>query len=293
MYKSNLDLQTTVRDSFTLRGVGIHSGEAVAVTVQPALEGGIRFHRADQPSVSIPAHLSSLQATLRCTVLAAGEIRVATTEHLLGALWALGVDHARILVEGEELPALDGSALEYVQALQRVGLQRLERPREWLELAQPVWVREGDASILALPAPALQVTYVLEYDHPMVGTQVVSVAPDPAAFAEQVAPARTFGFLEWAEELRKRGLARGASLENTVVIAPDRILSPLRFADEFARHKILDVIGDLALLGRPLRAHVIAVRGGHALNASLVGRILELCQSDGATQPGPSRESAG
>ncbi|HOM83321.1 MAG TPA: UDP-3-O-acyl-N-acetylglucosamine deacetylase [Armatimonadota bacterium] len=293
MYTSNLDLQTTVRDSFTLRGVGIHSGEAVAVTVQPACEGGIRFHRADQPAVSIPAHLSSLQATPRCTVLAAGEIRVATTEHLLSALWALGVDHARVLVEGDELPALDGSALEYVQALQRVGLRDLDQPREWLDLAQPVWVRQGDASILALPAPAFKVTYVLEYDHPMVGTQVVSADVDPGTFAEQVAPARTFGFLEWAEELRKRGLARGASLENTVVIAPDRILSPLRFADEFARHKILDMIGDLALLGRRLRAHVIAVRGGHALNASLVGRILELCQLDGATRSGSSHESAG
>ncbi|NLC56793.1 MAG: UDP-3-O-[3-hydroxymyristoyl] N-acetylglucosamine deacetylase [Armatimonadetes bacterium] len=265
--------QATVRDSFSLRGIGIHSGQAVAVTVHPAQDGGVRFECSRYPGVTIPACFSSVRSTPRSTVLAAGDARVATTEHLLAALSALGVDHARVVVEGEELPALDGSAVEYVRAILAVGRKPLDRRREPLRLRRPVWVSEGEAHLLALPAPGLRLSYVLEYPHPLVGTQVASIAITAERFATAVAPARTFGFLEWAEQLRARGLALGASPENTVVIAPDRILAPLRFPDEFVRHKILDLVGDLALLGRPLHAHVIAVRGGHATNIALVTQI--------------------
>lgn len=245
----------------------------MTVAVHPARDGGIRFVRESAPMVTIPAHLSAVRSTARRTVLAADGYSVATTEHLLAALYALGVDHARVVVDGEELPALDGSAGEYVEAIRSVGLTTLPQPRKPLVLRQPVWWREGDAHLLALPSTGLRISYVLEYAHPLVGTQVASFAVTPETFGEAIAPARTFGFLEWAEALRARGLALGASPENTVVIAPDRILAPLRFADEFVRHKVLDLIGDLALLGRPLRAHVIAIRGGHATNVALAKRI--------------------
>jgi UDP-3-O-[3-hydroxymyristoyl] N-acetylglucosamine deacetylase len=272
--KSNRDLQTTVRGSFTLHGVGIHSGKSVAVTVHPAQAGGIRFVRADQPDVAIKAEVHAVQDTPRCTVLAAGEVRIATTEHLLAAFWALGIDHALVTVDGAELPILDGSAAEFVHAIEQVGVQALDATRAPLYLAAPVWVQSGNAHILAVPAEGLRVTYVLEYPHPQVGVQTVSIAITPDAFAEAIAPARTFGFVEWAEELRARSLALGASPENTVVITQEGTLTPLRFPDELVRHKILDLLGDLALLGRPLHAHIMALRSGHAANAALVRNIL-------------------
>ncbi len=269
------ELQATVRDSFTLHGVGIHSGHAVAVTVNPAQEGGIRFTRAQSPELAIPAHVTSVRSTPRSTVLAAGGVQVATTEHLLAALWILGVDHAHVVVEGDELPALDGSAIEYVRAIERVGLRTLDTPRRPLALSRPVWVEEGSVTLMAAPSPCLRVSFVLEFPHPVVGTQTASFAVTPAAFAEEIASARTFGLLEWADELRARGLALGASEENTVVVTRDGTLSPLRYPDEFVRHKILDLLGDLALLGRPLQAHVMALRSGHATNVALARRILE------------------
>lgn len=262
-----------MRDSFTLRGVGIHSGRAVAVTVHPAQEGGIRFTRADAPAVSIPARVGSVRSTSRSTVLSADGVQIATTEHLLAAFLVLGVDHARVVADGDELPALDGSAIPYVQAIRRVGREELGVPRQPVTLARPAWIHQGSADIVALPADDLRITYVLDYAHPMIGTQTASLPITTVTFVEEIAPARTFGLLEWAEELRARGLALGASTENTVVVTQDGYLSPLRYPDEFVRHKILDMVGDLALLGRPLRAHVLAVRSGHAANIALAREI--------------------
>lgn len=275
VYYSDSKLQATLRDSFTLRGVGIHSGQPAAVTASPADTGGIRFTRGDAPSTVIPARVSSVRSTPRSTVLSVDGVSIATTEHLLAAFWAMGVDHALVVIDGDELPALDGSALPYVEAIRAVGLRSLNTRREPLILDRPVWVQAGDAHILALPAPHLRISYTLDFPHPMVGTQTVTAAICPEGFATEIAAARTFGLLEWAEQLRAQGLALGASTENTVVIAPEGFLSPLRFPDEFARHKLLDLLGDLALLGQPLHAHVLALRSGHATNVALARRILE------------------
>lgn len=275
MYHFVAQRQATIKNSFSLRGIGIHSGGTVSVTVLPAEGGGIRFTCREEPTVVIPACVEAHSPLPHCTALASGGQRVLTIEHLLAVLWVMGVDHATVLVEGGELPGLDGSALEYVRALQRAGLRALDGARAVLKLPGPIWVRESNAHLVALPASHLRVTYVLEYPHPQIGRQMATLSVSPESFAAEVAPARTFGFAEWAEALRARGLAKGASPENTVVITPEGFLSPLRYPEEFARHKLLDLLGDLALLGRPLHAHVLSLRGGHATNVQLVRRILE------------------
>ncbi|MDH7568685.1 MAG: UDP-3-O-acyl-N-acetylglucosamine deacetylase, partial [Armatimonadota bacterium] len=179
MENNLFSLQTTLRASFELSGIGVHSGRPAAVKVLPAEGGGIRFRRTDQAGVVIPAHAAAVASTPRSTVLQRHGVSIATTEHLLAALWSMGVDHAEVVAASEELPILDGSAQDYARAIQGVGLRRLSEPRRPLALSAPAWVRAGEAHILALPAPRLRVCYVLEYSHPMVGTQVVDFDVSP------------------------------------------------------------------------------------------------------------------
>ncbi|HEY4002626.1 MAG TPA: UDP-3-O-acyl-N-acetylglucosamine deacetylase, partial [Candidatus Xenobia bacterium] len=209
----------------------------------------------------------------RCMQLQWGEVQVLTPEHLLSACHGLGIRDARFLLDGPEVPILDGSAAPFARAMVESGLTE-GAPQEPLHLDTPVAVVDGSSMILCRPAPTFSATYVAHYPHPLVGTQVYEYGSD-TDYLSQIAPARTFGFLEEVEALRAQGLIMGGSLECAVVVMPDHFSTPLRFPDELVRHKVLDLLGDLAVLGRPLAAHVIAVRTSHRLHVRLLHALAE------------------
>jgi UDP-3-O-[3-hydroxymyristoyl] N-acetylglucosamine deacetylase len=260
----------------TLRGVGLHSGRRVRMRLVPAeAETGIVFVRTDQGGVRIPATLDFAGPSFYATVLQNEGVRVSTIEHLMAALYALQIDDLCIELDGAEPPILDGSARPFVEAILDAGRSDLPVEREYMTLIRPIVVSEQEKRIAAYPAPEYRVTYAIDFDHPLLGYQELSVGLwRDGDFAEKLAPARTFTFEGEVDNLRRQGLALGGSLGNALVIGEDRILNPeLRFPDEFVRHKMLDLTGDLSLLGRPLCAHVVAYRAGHDLHARLARRI--------------------
>jgi UDP-3-O-[3-hydroxymyristoyl] N-acetylglucosamine deacetylase len=246
------------------------------VTIRPADEGsGIGFVRTDRGGVEIPATARLLNGTSLSTTLSRGAETVATVEHVLSALGGLGVDNARIEVDGPEVPILDGSARPFVDLIVRAGLRTQAAARRFLALTRPIRVKDGDKEILALPANELTVTYAIDFPHPAIGYQAAASRIEAATYAAEIAPARTFCLMREVESMRRAGLARGGSFDNAVVVGEDGVVNgSLRFPDEFVRHKMLDLVGDLALLGAPLRAHVIAFKAGHRLHTALVRRIL-------------------
>lgn len=266
----------TLARPVTIRGVGIHTGAEATVTLAPAERpgAGVVFVVGEQ---EIPARASNVADTARCTVLGGpGGASVATVEHLLSALSGMGVTDCRVAVEGPEIPIGDGSAALWIEALAGAGIAPLGEQIAPLTLQEPIVLAGANgAFIAAFPAESLRMTVAVSFAHALVGTQVARF--DPArgqSYAAEIAPARTFGFIEEVEALRAAGLARGGTLENAVVVYPDRYSVPLRFPDELARHKLLDLIGDLALAGRPLVADVVAVRPSHRLNTDFA-RVLE------------------
>jgi UDP-3-O-[3-hydroxymyristoyl] N-acetylglucosamine deacetylase len=242
----------------------------------PAPAGhGIQFFRTDV-GVAIPARLANLARLDHATTLSAEGVSIETVEHLLSALQGLGVDDVRVEVDGPEVPILDGSAAPFVILIHEVGLRPLPAPREYLKVLAPVEVVHGAKSARLLPSDQLRISYTIGFDHPLLRHQAVTLRITPVAYAEEVAPARTFGFLRDVEALRRSGLALGGSLENAVVIGESGVLNnKLRYEDEFVRHKVLDAIGDLALLGHPLIAHLEANKAGHALHAALAQKLLD------------------
>ncbi|HEX7253023.1 MAG TPA: UDP-3-O-acyl-N-acetylglucosamine deacetylase [Thermoanaerobaculia bacterium] len=261
--------QTTLRTSVSIEGVGLHSGHPVRAIFRPApADSGILFVRADHPETVIPARLASASSFDYATTLASSGVSIGTVEHVLSAAAGEGLDNCRVEIEGPEVPILDGSALPFVRLFHAAGFERLEPPVRPLELRRPVEVVRGDRSVRFAPdGPGLTVTYEIDFPHPIVGRQALTISVRPEEYASGIAPARTFGFTREVEEMRARGLARGGSLQNAVVLDDKGILSgPLRFRDEFVRHKVLDLIGDLSLLGRPLSGHVYARKAGHALH---------------------------
>lgn len=266
--------QRTIERPVALAGIGLHSGRTATLVCAPAPpDSGIVMVRRDLPDAApVPARLDSVIDTRRgITIGAHSPIR--TVEHLLAAAAGLGISNLRVDVAGEELPILDGSAAPYCDALRRGGIA--EQPPAWSaqRLARAMWVERGSAWILAIPAEVFRVTYIVPTGHPRLGTQIVDFDPRRHSFVEQIAPARTWGFAEELETLRAAGLAMGASAENALGIGPEGYLTPPRFPDEPARHKVLDLIGDLALLGRPLLAHLIALGAGHGLHVELAKQI--------------------
>jgi UDP-3-O-[3-hydroxymyristoyl] N-acetylglucosamine deacetylase len=269
---------TLAKPSNTLRGVGLHSGADAAVRFRPAPAGaGLTFHHI-LTGQEIAARAANVTDTSRCTRLGRDGWEVQTVEHALSALAGLGVDDAVIETEGGELPAGDGSAAPFVALIQEAGLR--EQPGATvspLTLTQPVTVSAGAAALVALPADQLTLAVVLDYPrHPYLGALAATFDAAGGDYAADIAPARTFGFLSEIEALRALGLGLGASRENAVVLGEDRYETPLRFANELARHKLLDLMGDLALIGRPLLAQVIAVRPSHALNTRLARTLSEI-----------------
>ena len=265
--------QQTIRKSVTLEGIGLHSGKPARLTLSPAPpDSGIIFCVGphDDP---IPAAPESVVDSHYATTIGKNGTRIQTVEHLMAAAAGLGIDNLRVEVDGPEVPAADGSAKPFVVLLGHAGRQPQSARRRPIELPHPVHVGGGGRWMHVVPSDTFRISYTLDNDHPAIGTQVLSVTPTEDSFVHEYAPARTYGFLKDLGVLRKAGRALGGSLDNTIVLGKRATLNGLRFRDEFVRHKVLDLIGDLALLGRPLRAHVIARNGGHALNFELVVAI--------------------
>jgi UDP-3-O-[3-hydroxymyristoyl] N-acetylglucosamine deacetylase len=240
---------------------------------------GIVFVRTDRPEpVEIPARPTAVKTTQFATTLGNGDATVATVEHLLAALYGLGIDNIRIGVDGPELPVLDGSAASFVYMIRSAGIYTQREPRSVLRLRRPLEVRNGERWIRIEPARRFRISYAVEFEHRAIGRQEFEVDSfDADWFERELSRARTFGFLHEVGALWRAGFARGASLHNTVVLGGDGVVNPegLRWSDEFVRHKVLDLFGDLALLGLPIQGHVRVERGGHAVHLSLISAILE------------------
>lgn len=261
--------QRTIAAPVTLRGTGLHSGQSVEMTLRPASEGaGIVFRRVDLRGAAIPAALETVTGTAHRVTLG-GADGVQTVEHLLSAAWALGVDNMDVDVGGGELPGMDGSALPLVRAIRGAGLRRQGAPKAVLEVRRPVLVGNTGAWAVALPGPRFSAVCIVTLDPPGPGDQAATYDPERDAYEETIAPARTWGYEKDADVLRREGLALGASLENTLVIGGTGFLNTPRFANEAARHKVVDLLGDLALTGHVIRGTVIAVRAGHGLHVAL------------------------
>ena len=271
------DVQHTIRRSVSCSGIGLHSGEKVTLLLRPARAGyGVRFRRADLGGVEIPATVDNVDRLHYATGLSRDAGTVETVEHLLAALVSLGVDNVVVELNQAEVPIMDGSAASFVYLVHEAGLKRLTRPRRYLKALRPISLTRGEKRIALYPSDHFKVTYSISFDHPLLRHMTHTLRVTRESFVDEIAPARTFGFLKEVEMLRQKGLALGGSLDNAVVLGETGVLnSSLRFDDEFVRHKILDVIGDLALVGYPVIGHLVAHRGGHELHAAFAEKILQ------------------
>jgi UDP-3-O-[3-hydroxymyristoyl] N-acetylglucosamine deacetylase len=270
-----MDAQKTLRRQISCAGIGLHSGNKVTLTLKPALaDTGIVFRRTDL-GVEIPAAVSQVSAFHYATVLGRNGATVETVEHLLAALVSVGVDNVVVELNHNEVPIMDGSAAPFLYLVQEAGIRRLSAPRRYMKVVRPLQIAHGDKRIAIYPSDHFKVTYTISFDHPLLRHQSRTERITEQSFAECIAPARTFGFLKEVETLRQNGLALGGSLENAIVIGDAGVLNALRFEDEFVRHKILDAVGDLSLVGHPIIGHVVAHRAGHALHTALAAKLLE------------------
>lgn len=269
-------LQCTLKEDVVLEGIALHTGVHSRITIQPAPpDTGVVFRHMD---VDIPAEISRVSATARNTELSRNGITIYTVEHVLAALSGLGVDNAIVEMTAPEPPVMDGSALVFVEAIRSAGIAKTYSPRRVRVLREPFAVGHGASCVSCVPAEKFGVSFLLEYKHKMIGYQAISFDGSEESFIEDFAPARTFGLIEEVEALSKAGLAKGGSAENAVIVYPDRYSSALRYYDEFVRHKVLDMIGDISLAGALPMAHFTGVRSGHRLNADAVRRFIELSE---------------
>jgi UDP-3-O-[3-hydroxymyristoyl] N-acetylglucosamine deacetylase len=288
--------QQTIRRTVALEGIGLHSGKQVKITLAPAPpDSGIVF-RVGPDGHPIPAAPESVVDSHYATTIGRNGTRIQTVEHLMAAAAGLGIDNLSVEVEGTELPAVDGSAKPFVGLLNTAGRATQSARRRPIVIRQPIHVGSGNRWIQIVPSPELRISYTLDNDHPAIGTQVLTWIPTEESFINEFAPARTYGFLKDLGAMRKHGLALGGSLDNAIVVGKRGTLNGLRYRDEFVRHKVLDLVGDLALLGRPIHGHVIARNAGHALNFELVVEIqralgLERRPAGAALRVVPAREA--
>jgi UDP-3-O-[3-hydroxymyristoyl] N-acetylglucosamine deacetylase len=275
---SNLIKQTTLAREVSIAGHGLHTGEPSRITLKPApAYTGYVFRRTDLSNFEIPAAPQFVARVSYATTLMRQGVMIATVEHLLSALAGSNIDNCTIDVNSLEVPIVDGSAEPFIEMIEQAGTAKLEAPRQFLRVLKRVEVADGNRRMSISPAPSLKISCLIEFRHPMIGTQRHEVEIVNGQFAQQVASARTFGFLEELDSLRNLGLTRGGSLDNAIVLTPEGgILNRegLRYTDEFVRHKIIDIIGDLALFGMPVLGHVEAERSGHGLHTALVSRVL-------------------
>jgi len=268
--------QTSITRVVETKGIGLHTAVPGSLRLVPAPAGtGIVFRRVDLDNFEIEAHGRNVARVSYATSLMKKGVLLSTTEHLLAALYASGIDNVYIDIDAIEIPILDGSSQPFIELLAQAGLRRQTRRRRYLKVLRPLEIIDGDRRIGIYPADEFRVHCLVDYQHPAIGRQEIEITVNRATFSQTLARARTFGFLEDVERLRAVDLIRGGSLDNAIVLTRDGILNgELRYPDEFGRHKTLDLIGDLALIGRPLLARVVAHKAGHALHTQLVSRLL-------------------
>jgi len=272
-----LHQQTTIGKSFSASGVGLHSASPVKVTVKPApAYTSYLFRRTDLNDFEIPAAPQYVSHVSYATTLMKSGVMLSTVEHLLSALYGCGVDNAIIEVDSLEIPILDGSSRQWVELIRQAGIVELPAQRPYLKVLKKIEVAEKNRKMSIEPADSFEITCEIDFNHPMIGLQQHEISFLVSDYSREIAPARTFGFVEEIEMLKQNGLARGGSLENAIALTRDGFLNPepLRFDDEFVRHKILDIIGDLALAGMPILGHVRASRSGHGLHTMLLSNLL-------------------
>jgi len=270
--------QRTLRRSITRAGIGLHSGKNVTLSLKPAApDAGIRFRRRDLGGLEVPATVQHVGGINYATGLTRDAVKVDTVEHLLAALVSLGIDNVVVELDSPEVPIMDGSAKPFINMIQQAGIRQLGAARRYLKVLRPLSLSRGEKSIALYPSDHFRVTYSIAFDHPLLQHQSMTLHITDTSFIEEIAPARTFTFLKEVEMLRQQGLALGGSLDNAIVVGDTNVVNrePLRFANEFVRHKILDVIGDMALVGYPLVGHLVANRGGHALHTAFAAHVLQ------------------
>jgi len=275
----------TINTTVSITGIGLHSGIYTTVELKPVPAGsGVTFVRADLDGLRIPALQASTTALDHATTVGKDDVQIGTVEHLLAAIMACGITDVDIDIDGPEVPIIDGSALPFMHLIDAAGVRELNAEMPVLRLREPLEIVEGDKSIRIVPAKNLVIKYKIDFDHPLIGRESFHFDFTHDSFLRKIAPARTFGFMRDVEKLRAAGLARGGSVENAVVLDDRGVVNgPLRFKDEFVRHKILDLVGDLALIGRPIVGEITAYRGGHALHSRFVERILRAAVAEEET----------
>jgi UDP-3-O-[3-hydroxymyristoyl] N-acetylglucosamine deacetylase len=268
--------EQTIAAPVECQGFGLHSGAPVQLRILPAGAGsGIVFRRTDLDNFEVEAVSRNVARVSYATSLMKKGVLISTTEHLLSAFIGTGIDNAIVELDNLELPILDGSASPFVSLIRQAGIRKQRRPRTYLRICRELELREGDKFIAVYPASVYSVSYAINFPHPLIGRETFSVDLENQSYLSEIAPARTFGFLHEADAMRQQGLIRGASAENAIVLTRDGLMNPpLRFPDEFVRHKVLDLIGDLALLGKQILGNVVADRAGHAMHTALVSRLL-------------------
>jgi UDP-3-O-[3-hydroxymyristoyl] N-acetylglucosamine deacetylase len=265
----------TIGKEVFFRGAGIHSGKDVGLILKPSDSGDVVFRRTDLGGREIGLDPRKTE-TKNCSFLSSGDFGIRTVEHLLAALSASGIDSILAEMDGEEVPILDGSALPFAEAIKAAGIRPAGTEKKVFRITRPFRLEERGASVNVLPDPEFSVSYVIEFDHPAVGRQEAEIRITPEAFLREIAPARTFGFLKDVPELQRRGLALGGSYGSAVILDDEKVVNgPLRFPDEFVRHKILDLIGDLYLLGCPVAGRFEAFKAGHGLHVRTVNHLLD------------------
>jgi len=272
-----LRFETTVQRPVEASGVGLHSGVPVHIRILPAPPAtGIVFRRVDLENFEVPASWKYVQRVSYATSLMRQGVLISTTEHLLSVFYSMGIDNAYVEIDNLEVPILDGSGLPFVNLLAEAGLRQTRRRRRYLSIRRPVTLEGQGKRISIVPADTFQLQCDVFFQHPFVGGQSLEMEVTPELYARDIAPARTFGFAPELDQMRNMGLIRGATLESAVCFTSEGVMNPggLRFPDEPCRHKALDLIGDLALIGRPLLGRVIAERAGHAMHVALVAKIM-------------------
>lgn len=277
MVIQSMAYQLTIQRPVETEGVGLHTAVRSVLRLVPApADTGIVFRRTDLDNFEIEAEVRNVARVSYATSLMKQGVLISTTEHLLAALYCCGIDNVYVELDALEVPILDGSSQPFIDLLTQAGTRRLRRQRRYIHVVKPLEFSDGDRRIGIYPADEFRVHCVVDYGHPAVGPQEVEMTVDRGSFSRELAPARTFGFLKDFLGLQSMGLIRGGSLANAIVLDDTSVLNgPLRFADEFGRHKALDLIGDLALVGRPLQASIVAHKAGHALHTQLVTRLLQ------------------
>jgi len=285
--------QRTIQNNISCEGIGLHSGRRVKITLMPAPVGtGVVFIRTDLGNVTIGAVAANTATTSYATALSRNNASVKTVEHLLAAFAGLNIDNVFVEIDADEVPIMDGSARPFVKLIADAGIQTQETLQPVLKVIKPVFVREGNKQLAIWPSESTNISCFIDFNHPLLKKQSLQYQPTEEAFLREVSDARTFGFLRDVETLQANGLAKGASLDNAVALGEDSVLNKdgLRYRDEFVRHKILDLIGDLSLLGMPVIGHIVAHKSGHGLNAQMVAKLLNSPQN--WILVGPSHEEA-